>query len=79
MEKRFSVMERRWVGDAMRLVVMDWEKAEIITLMTNDLEGENVDKELVAFIHRMIPILEKPLWKSYYHQITDRPSDESHL
>jgi len=67
MKKRFSIMERQWVGGAMRLVIMDWEKAEIITLMLNDLDDDYLDKALVLFINQMRPVLEKPLWKSQEH------------
>ncbi|MGV3488145.1 MAG: hypothetical protein ACO1OC_06115 [Tuberibacillus sp.] len=65
MKTRFSVMERQWVSGMMRLVIMDWEKAEIITLMLNDLDDEHLDKELISFINEMRPVLERPLWKSY--------------
>lgn len=71
MDNRFSVMERQWVGGAMRLIVMDWKKGEILTFMLDDLEEPSVDQELVSFIKNMRPILEKPLWKS-------SPPDKSH-
>jgi hypothetical protein len=61
---RFSIMERHWIGGFMRLVIMDWEKAEIITLMAHELDEENLDNTLVSYINDMLPILEKPLWKS---------------
>lgn len=60
---RFSIMERQWIGGFMRLVVMDWEKAEIITLMVHDLDEADADDALVSFINEMLPTLEKPLWK----------------
>ena len=73
---RFSIMERQWVGGLMRLVIMDWAKAEIVTLMVHDLEDEGIDKELVSFVNDMLPILEKPLWKSNFH---DYSNNSGHL
>ncbi|MFC4617173.1 hypothetical protein ACFO4N_00360 [Camelliibacillus cellulosilyticus] len=57
-------MNRQWIGEHMRIVVMDWKKGEIITLMDDELENTNIDKELKHFMIDMLPILQKPLWKS---------------
>jgi hypothetical protein len=61
---RFSIMDREWVSGRMRLVIMDWKKAEVLSLMVDECNEQDIDDELKAFIIEKQPFLKRPLWKS---------------